>query len=124
VDDPAAGHEAGPVLRRETEREQRVRRVAPERARHGRLVLRQLQEQQPDRGRERRVVEATVVHGDVRPVRRRAVLAEEVLDRLVGVANGPQRVAERRGCGTVGMGGPGVVDPRILPAPRDARRMR
>jgi hypothetical protein len=78
-------------------RQQRIHTGARQRSGRSREIDGLLEEAEPDARRNRRIVEPAFVHRDLRGIRSRSVLAEQLDDSLLVVAGRPQRVAERRG---------------------------
>ena len=99
-DEASERDELLPVHRGEAERQQRVDPVLRERFGRSRELDRQLQEEEARGDRERRAVAAqsALVNRDVRRVGRERVLAEEVVDRVLGVLDAAQGGAQP-GCG-------------------------
>jgi hypothetical protein len=94
-DDTAAHDDPVAVFARQAGREQRFEAVASQS--FGCVVARErdLQEQEPDRVAERRVRQPTVEDRDVRKARGRAVVAEQLDDRLLGDRERAPRAADR-----------------------------
>jgi hypothetical protein len=93
--DPAAHDDPVAVLDREAGRQQRFEAGGTERVGRVGVTDRNLQEEQPDRVAERRVRQPTVEDRDVREARGRAVVAEQLDDRLLGVRQRAQGAADR-----------------------------
>ena len=93
--DAAAHQDPVAVFDREAGGQQRIDAVLPERLDRVVAADRDLQEEQPDRVAERRVGQPPVEDRDVREAGGRAVVAEQLDNRLLGVRQRAQRAADR-----------------------------
>jgi hypothetical protein len=93
--DPASHHDPLAVLDREARQEQCVEPVPTERLDGVVAADRNLQEEQPDRVAERRVRQPPLEDRNVRETRGRAVVAEQLDDRLLGEGQRAQSTTDR-----------------------------
>ena len=106
--EPCARHETLAVGDDEAEGRERCDAIASDRRRGVRRGHGPLQQEQADRRRDRRGRETPLEHDGVGEVGGGAVFSQQLLDRLRGVRDGAQRVAESRGSVEVGERVPGV----------------